>query len=319
MRKVVLRIEDLHSWFYTFKGIVKAVDGVSFQLHEKEVLGLVGESGCGKSVTGLSILNLVPEPGKIVKGNIFLNGDNLLEKTEREMMRIRGEEISMIFQNPLASLNPVFSVGDQLCYIIRLHHKCGKKAAEQLARQMLYKVRLPDIRKILKKYPHEMSGGMLQRVMIAMALSCMPRVLIADEPTTALDVTIQAQILNLMNELKVEFNTGILLITHDLGVVAESCNSVATMYAGKIVEKGTVEDIFNDPLHPYTSALMGSRPQKGSRGALLETIEGSVPNLLDPSPGCGFHPRCRYTMDQCREKSPHLIEKKEGHFVACYR
>ena len=319
MHRAILQIEDLHTYFFTFRGTLRAVDGVSEELRESEILGIVGETGCGKSVTALSAMKLIPAPGKIIKGKVLFEGQNLLKKSDSEMRKIRGKKISMIFQNPLSSLNPVFTIGDQVSYIIGIHQKCGRRESRRRAMDMFHKVQLPDVVKILKKYPHELSGGMLQRIMIAMALSCVPQVLIADEPTTALDVTIQAQILSLISDLRRQINTSILLITHDLGVVAEVCDRVAVMYAGRIVEKGKVKDIFRNPLHPYTRGLMKSIPRRGRQRATLETIDGVVPDLLDPPQGCLFHPRCKVAAAQCRQAQPFLQEKEEGHFVACSR
>ena len=319
MNQIILEIEDLHTYFFTFRGVLKAVDGVSLRLSEREVLGVVGETGCGKSVMATSVMKLVPLPGKIVRGEIIFNGENLIHKTEDEMREIRGRKISMVFQNPLSSLNPVFTIGDQVCHIIRIHQKCGKDEALERTMNIFEKVRLPDPKKVLGKYSHELSGGMLQRVMISMALSCEPQILIADEPTTALDVTIQAQILSLMDDLRSQMNTSILLITHDLGVIAEMCDRVMVMYAGKVMENGSVQDVLRTPLHPYTSALMRAIPEKARRGGILETIEGVVPDLISRTEGCSFHPRCQYRMDKCEELTPCLEEKQEGHFVACHK
>ena len=314
----ILEIRDLKTHFFTYHGVIKAVDGVSLTINREEVLGIVGETGCGKSVTARSILKLIQDPGRIIDGTIHLDGEDILSKSEKEMQHIRGGKVSMIFQNPLSSLNPIFTIGEQVCHIIRIHQGNDKKAARARALEMFSQVRLPNPNRLLKKYPHELSGGQLQRVMIAMALSCEPDLLIADEPTTALDVTIQAQILTLMLRLKEETRTSILLISHDLGVIAELCDKVAIMYAGKIVELASATDIFNRPLHPYTEGLMSSIPGEGKPGDKLETIKGIVPNLIAPPPGCRFHPRCPIAEPVCSRKSPTLTEDQTGHSVACH-
>ena len=314
----ILEIRDLKTHFFTYHGVIKAVDGVSLTINREEVLGIVGETGCGKSITARSILKLIQDPGRIMDGTIHLDGEDILSKSEKEMQHIRGGKVSMIFQNPLSSLNPIFTIGEQVCHIIRIHQGNDKKAARARALEMFSQVRLPNPNRLLKKYPHELSGGQLQRVMIAMALSCEPDLLIADEPTTALDVTIQAQILTLMLRLKEETRTSILLISHDLGVIAELCDKVAIMYAGKIVELASATDIFNRPLHPYTEGLMSSIPGEGKPGDKLETIKGSVPNLIAPPPGCRFHPRCPIAEPVCSRKSPTLTEDQTGHSVACH-
>lgn len=314
----ILEIRDLKTHFFTYHGVIKAVDGVSLTINREEVLGIVGETGCGKSITARSILKLIQDPGRIMDGTIHLDGEDILSKSEKEMQHIRGGKVSMIFQNPLSSLNPIFTIGEQVCHIIRIHQGNDKKAARERALEMFSQVRLPNPNRLLKKYPHELSGGQLQRVMIAMALSCEPDLLIADEPTTALDVTIQAQILTLMLRLKEETRTSILLISHDLGVIAELCDKVAIMYAGKIVELASATDIFNRPLHPYTEGLMSSIPGEGKPGDKLETIKGIVPNLIAPPPGCRFHPRCPIAEPVCSRKSPTLTEDQTGHSVACH-
>ena len=319
MEKPILEIEELKTHFFTYNGVVKAVDGISLKVHKNEVLGIVGESGCGKSVTVRSTMGLVSNPGRIVHGTVLLDGEKLLEKSDAELRQIRGSRMSMIFQNPLSSLNPVFTIGNQVCHVISIHQKKNKPEARQRAMEVFELVRLPDPDRLLKKYPHELSGGMLQRVMIAMALSCEPELLIADEPTTALDVTIQCQILTLMLRLKEDTGTGIILITHDLGVVAETCDRVAVMYAGLIVEKGTVQDTFSGPLHPYTRGLMSSLPgQQKTETDELKTIEGVVPNLVNLPAGCRFHPRCELAEDICRRKMPELLDKGNGRAVACH-
>ncbi len=318
MDQPVLKIRGLKTYFFTYHGVVKAVDGVDLTLGREEVLGVVGETGCGKSVTVRSVLKLIPEPGRIIAGRIRFGGQDLLLKSEKEMRRLRGRRISMIFQNPLSSLNPVFTIGDQVGHIIHIHQEVNKKEARQRAAAMFGLVRLPDPLKLLDKYPHELSGGMLQRVMIAMALSCRPEVLIADEPTTALDVTIQAQILNLMARLKQETQTSILLISHDLGVVAETCDRVVIMYAGLVVEEGPVDQIFSRPGHPYTAGLLASIPGLSEGGEALKTIKGLVPNLINPPPGCRFHPRCPAAAEVCRREKPGLKKRNGGHAVACH-
>lgn len=314
----LLEIKDLKTHFFTYEGTVKAVDGVDLTIGREEVLGIVGETGCGKSVTARSILRLIPEPGRIVSGQIQLLGEDLLLKKEHELEQIRGGKVSMIFQNPLSSLNPIFTIGDQVCHIIRIHQATSPKSARERTLEVFSQVRLPNPVQLLKKYPHQLSGGQLQRVMIAMALSCKPELLIADEPTTALDVTIQAQILTLMHQLKEATRTAILLISHDLGVVAELCDKVAIMYAGKIVEYANATNIFSQPLHPYTEGLMASIPGTGKPGDYLKTIKGLVPNLLSPPEGCRFHPRCPLAEKICSQVSPSLTIKPGGHAVACH-
>jgi len=319
MTKPLLEVSELKTHFFTDDGVVKSVDGVSFSIDKKESFGLVGESGCGKSVTALSIIRLVPyPPGRIVGGNIFLDGEDLVTKSEKEMQKIRGKEISMIFQEPMTSLDPMFTIGHELMEVIMLHQDLDKKQATKKAIDMLKIVGIPEAEKRFKEYPHQLSGGMRQRAMIAMALSCNPKLLIADEPTTALDVTIQAQILRLIEDLKDEFSTAVLLITHDLGVVAETCKNVAVMYAGKIVEQGSVENIFENPLHPYTVGLNNAIPRLDIDKKRLQIIEGNVPDLIDMPPGCKFHPRCPYAMDICRQKEPPLERKESGHLSRCY-
>ncbi len=314
----MLEVRDLRTHFFTYNGVVRAVDGVDLSVEREEIVGIVGETGCGKSVLVRSILKLVREPGRVVSGEILLHGEDILAKSEKEMRDVRGGRISMIFQNPLSSLNPVFTIGNQVGHIIRVHQGVGRKEAEELTIDMFSKVRLPDPDKLPGKYPHELSGGQIQRVMIAMALSCRPELLIADEPTTALDVTIQAQILTLMLRLKEETRTSILFISHDLGVVAEICDRVAIMYAGSIVEIATVEEIFAQPLHPYSEGLMASIPGRGRRGRDLSTIKGVVPNLIDPPPGCRFRPRCVYAEEICEREQPVLIKKEGGRAAACH-
>jgi peptide/nickel transport system ATP-binding protein/oligopeptide transport system ATP-binding protein len=315
-------VKDLHTYFHTYDGVVKAVDGVDFCVRKGEALGLVGESGCGKSVTALSILRLIQQPpGRIVKGQILFDGQNLLDLTQDEMRHIRGNRISMIFQEPMTSLNPVYTIGDQISESIRLHQGLSRTDAMNLSVEMLKKVVIPDPEKRIKEYPHQLSGGMRQRVMIAIALSCGPSLLIADEPTTALDVTIQAQILSLMNQLKDETHASVLLITHDLGVIAKMVQSVAVMYTGKIVEYADVIELFDNPKHPYTLGLMDSIPRMDipvAEDKMLRTIPGVVPSLLDLPPGCPFQARCPEAFDKCARENPSLVERGTGHLVRCW-
>jgi oligopeptide/dipeptide ABC transporter ATP-binding protein len=320
--KPLLEVKGLKTYFYTEDGIVRAVDGVSFEVYPGEVLGLVGESGCGKSVTSLSIMRLIAKPGKVVEGEILLDGENLLTFPEEEMIKVRGNRISMIFQQPQTALNPVFKVGEQLAEVLDVHQDLGKEAGRKRAVALLKMVGVPDPERRAEAYPHELSGGMAQRVMIAMALACVPELLIADEPTTALDVTIQAQILDLMRDLRREMGTSVILITHDLGVVAEMAERVAVMYAGEIVEQTDVNTLFDQPLHPYTQGLIGSIPILGEIKERLDVIPGSVPNLVNLPPGCRFAPRCqarfKYNCTICAEVKPELEEVKPGHFVRCW-
>ena len=374
--KKLLEVKDLRTFFFVEEGVVKAVDGVAFDIYEDEVLGLVGETGCGKSVTALSVLQLVRAPGKIMSGTVLFNGENLLDLTEKEMRELRGNVITMIFQDPLNSLNPVISVGKQISEVFLLHQEKNlkreldtrllerkklieekKKLQEELkeqedrlseeeqaelnskidelkkatvhipnikdvatdwAEKIIKEVGIPDAKGILKRYPHELSGGMRQRVMIAMALSCNPALLIADEPTTALDVTIQAQILDLMKDLKNRFKTSILIITHDLGIIAEVCDRIAVMYSGNIVEYATAEALFKNPRHPYTKGLMGAIPSIEKKNQKLVTIRGMVPNLIYPPSGCRFHPRCDERLEVCDKIKPLLNEIADKYFIACH-
>jgi oligopeptide/dipeptide ABC transporter ATP-binding protein len=316
---IALSVEDLRTYFYTDGGEARAVDGVAFAIPKGKTLALVGESGCGKSMTALSVLRLVPDPpGKIVDGRVLFNGTNLLELTEREMRAVRGNDISMIFQEPTTSLNPVFRVGNQIGAAIRLHRGVSKDEARAQAIDLLDQVGIPAPDKRVDDYPHQMSGGMKQRVMIAMALACDPQVLIADEPTTALDVTIQAQILDLLRRLQDERGMSILLITHDLGVVAENAHEVAIMYAGNIVEQAPVEELFANPQHPYTIGLFKSLPEMNDPESKLHTIEGTVPPATRMPTGCRFHPRCPYAMDACGTNAPPLEAMTNTHSVACW-
>jgi oligopeptide/dipeptide ABC transporter ATP-binding protein len=319
----LLDVRNLKTWFATRRGEVRAVDDVSFTLEQGEVLSLVGESGCGKSVTALSILRLVAPPGRIAGGEILFEGRDLLKLREVEMRAIRGDDIAMIFQDPMTSLNPVFTVGEQIAEAIRLHRKVSKKEAWNQAVEGMRDVAIPAPEARAKSYPHEMSGGMRQRVMIAMALACDPKLLIADEPTTALDVTIQAQILDLLNQLRERRNLALLLITHDLGVVAETADRVAVMYAGRIVEEAPVKELFNRPRHPYTEGLLRAVPRLDESGEArkrrLQTIEGVVPNPLELPPGCRFAPRCQHAMEKCREGEPPLLDLGAGQASRCVR
>jgi oligopeptide/dipeptide ABC transporter ATP-binding protein len=319
--KHLLEVSNLRTHFPTRAGLVRAVDGVSFYLDRGELLGLVGESGCGKSITALSIMRLISPPGKIVGGEIFFDGKDLLKLSNAEMRAIRGDDIAMIFQDPMTSLNPVFTVGEQIAEALRLHRKLARKDARQAAIEAMREVSIPDPARRLDDYPHQLSGGMRQRVMIAMALACNPKLLIADEPTTALDVTIQAQILELLNELRKTRDLAVLLITHDLGVVAEVADRVAVMYTGKIVEESPVNELFARPKHPYTEGLLRSVPKltvadvvKSER---LETIEGVVPSPTDLPPGCHFAPRCPHRMVRCTEGEIPLYDLEGGVSVRC--
>lgn len=314
----LLEVRNLRVEFHTEDGILKAVDGVNLQIKEGETLGLVGESGCGKSVTAFSILQLLPTPpAKYAGGEINFRGDNLLAKNEKELRQVRGNAISMVFQEPMSSLNPIMTIGKQISETIIAHQKKNKQEAREIAIQMLHRVGIPAPETRYDEYPHQMSGGMKQRAMIAMALVCKPQLLIADEPTTALDVTIQAQILELLRELQGEFAMSVLLITHDLGVVAETCDHVAVMYAGKIVEQATVNDLFERPLHPYTQGLFRSLPSLSEKKGTLETIPGAVPNPLDFPSGCRFRTRCPMAQELCKQE-PALRELAPQHFVACH-
>ena len=318
----VLQVEDLQTHFFTPVGTVRAVDGVSYSLRSGETLGVVGESGCGKSVSALSILRLVANPpGRIVGGAIRFDGRNLLDLSEPEMEKVRGNDISMIFQEPMTSLNPLYTVGGQIAEAVALHQGLSKREAWNRAVEMLRRVYIPEPEKRAHAYPHQLSGGMRQRVMIAMALSCNPKVLIADEPTTALDVTIQAQILDLMRELQETTGTAIVLITHDMGVVAENADRVVVMYAGRKVEEAPADELFDRPSHPYTEGLLGSIPHLGAVSAnrtRLNEIKGLVPSLFNLPPGCSFAPRCAKATERCRQESPPLGEHRSNHLVACW-
>ena len=318
----LLQVQDLRTHFHTRHGVARAVDGVDFSIAKGEVLGLVGESGCGKSVTSLSIMQLVPPPGRLESGQILFDGRDLATLSRKELESMRGDAISMIFQQPQSSLNPVFSVGGQISEVFEIHRDYGGEEIEERAIDMLKQVGIPEPEKRMKAYPHEMSGGMAQRVMIAMALACEPELLIADEPTTALDVTIQAQILDLMRALQRDRGTAVLLITHDLGVVAEMADRVAVMYAGEIVEETDVRTLFGDPKHPYTQGLIGSIPVLGQVSDELATIQGTVPSLVNLPTGCRFAPRCQARIDNkleiCTQEQPKLEPVDEGHNVRCW-
>jgi oligopeptide/dipeptide ABC transporter ATP-binding protein len=318
----LLQVKNLKTYFFTEDGVVKAVDGVDFDVRSGEILGLVGESGCGKSVTSFSILQLIDDPGRIVDGEILFKDTDLLKLSEAEMVGMRGNLISMIFQQPQSSLNPVFTVGAQVAEVFQIHKDIKKEEAWGEAVKLLKLVGIPDAERKAKAYPHEMSGGQAQRVMIAMALALKPELLIADEPTTALDVTIQAQILDLILNLRDQIGTSVILITHDLGLIAETADRVAVMYAGQIIEQAEIEPIFDTPMHPYTKGLIASVPILGLVQERLETIPGSVPNLVNMPPGCRFAPRCRprveHELEICNKMEPALNEYQSGHSVRCW-
>ncbi|MDI6755011.1 MAG: ABC transporter ATP-binding protein [Thermodesulfobacteriota bacterium] len=316
----LLTIKDLKIYFHILAGTVRAVDGVSFHIDQGETLGVVGESGCGKSVTAMSLLQLIPmPPGELVEGRAEFEGMDLLRLNPDQIRQVRGNRISMIFQEPMTSLNPVFTIGSQIGEAIQLHQGLNSRQAENKAVEMLDLVGIPDPKRRVREYPHHLSGGMRQRVMIAMALSCNPALLIADEPTTALDVTVQAQILELMLDLQAKINMSIMIITHNLGVIAEVADRVVVMYCGKIVESADVRSIFHDPLHPYTRQLLASVPHLGAEQSRLQEIPGIVPSLYALPPGCDFHPRCEEATEACKIKIPDLLELKPGHLAACER
>ena len=317
----LLEVNNLSTYFFTQDGIVKAVDDISYELEEGEVLGVVGESGCGKSVHALSIMRLVPTPpGRTVAGEVVFEGEDLLNMDDAEMRNIRGNRIAMVFQEPMTSLNPVLTIGRQLTETLELHQGMTGQQARSRAAELLQTVGIPDAERRLVDYPHQFSGGMRQRVMIAMALSCNPRLIIADEPTTALDVTIQAQILELMQELARDFGTAMIIITHNLGVVARYADNVNVMYAGKIIEKGSAEEIYHNPKHPYTLALLNSVPRLDANERIrLDAIEGLPPDLVNLPEGCSFAPRCKYVFEQCIDETPVLSEAAEAHTSACWR
>ena len=318
--ETVLEVEDLRTYFRTRWGTVKAVDGISFDLRRGETLGIVGESGCGKSVTMLSLIRLIPiPPGRIVSGKITLDGEDILQVSENEMAKIRGSKIALIIQDPMTSLNPVFSIGNQVEEAIRIHQDIPKRAVTAKALEVLRKVNIPAAESRVKDYPHQMSGGMRQRVVGAIGISCQPQVLIADEPTTSLDVTIQAQYLKLLKDIQKESDLAIIFITHDFGIVAKMCDRVAVMYAGRIVEHGSVRDIFNHPSHPYTEALLASVPKMDQDVDRLYSIEGQPPPLHDLPVGCAFADRCPVVMDKCRAEYPNKFAVAEGHTASCWK
>src|SRR2546428_12661105 len=314
----LLEVKNLKTYFPTRAGLVRAVDDVSFYIDRGELLGLVGESGCGKSMTALSIMRLIAPPGKIVDGEILFDGQSLLQLSNREMRDVRGNDVAMIFQDPMTSLNPVFTVGEQIAEALRLHRGLSRKDARKAAVDAMREVTIPDPEMRADDYPHQLSGGMRQRVMIAMALACDPKLLIADEPTTALDVTIQAQILELMRALRAELGTAIILITHDLGVIAELADDVIVMYAGQVIERCAAERLFSEPQHPYTIGLLGSIPRLHLEQERLSAIEGFVPDAATPPPGCRFHPRCPFAIAKCRQEVPPLMEITKDHHAACW-
>lgn len=319
MSNLLLDVKNLCTYFYTDEGTVYALDDVDFSIEKGKTLGIVGESGSGKSVTALSIMRLIQSPpGKIVSGEILFEGKDLLKNSKTGMRKVRGNDIAMIFQEPMTSLNPVFTIGNQIMESIMLHQKLNKKEAKEIAIEMLRLVNMSLPEKRINQYPHELSGGMRQRVMIAIALSCNPKLLICDEPTTALDVTVQAQILNLINDLKIKLNTSVMMITHDLGVIAEVSDDVMVMYAGKMMEYSKVKNIFENPLHPYTSALLDSIPVIGKNKERLNVIKGMVPSLSRRPKGCLFNPRCKYAKDICRNEMPQVVDI-EGHKVRCWK
>ncbi|MGP7817360.1 ABC transporter ATP-binding protein [Niallia sp. 01092] len=319
MSNTLVEFKHLKTFFHTEEGTVKAVNDVTFRIREGETVCVVGESGCGKSVTALSLMGLVASPpGEVVNGEILFNGKNLLQASDKEIRRIRGNEVSMIFQEPMSSLNPVMTIGEQIIEPIMEHTLVSKKEAKQKAIKLITSVGIPRAEQIMNAYPHELSGGMLQRIMITIALSCNPKLLIADEPTTALDVTIQAQILDLLRKIKEEHHTSIMLITHDLGVVAEMADYVVVMYAGKIIEEAPVLELFKNPKHPYTQGLLKSKPVFNQRKKRLYSIPGQVPNPVDLGEFCYFHDRCEHCMDICREKQPKLEADENGHKAACW-
>ncbi|MFD1779541.1 ABC transporter ATP-binding protein [Fredinandcohnia salidurans] len=320
MGEKIIEVKGLRTSFFTDEGEIPAVDNIDFHIKEGEILGVVGESGCGKSVTSLSIMGLVPNPpGKVVGGEIIFNGENIIHYSEKKMRQIRGNEIAMIFQEPMTSLNPLFTIGNQMIEGIKIHMKWDKKKSRLKAIEIMKRVGLPRAEELMDEYPHQLSGGMRQRVMIAMAMACNPKLLIADEPTTALDVTIQSQILKLMKELNDEMNTAIMLITHDLGVVAQICERVVVMYAGKIVEEGEVSSIFKNPKHPYTKGLLKSVPDIRNKNERLYSIPGNVPKPGSIKHGCRFAERCEFAFERCSSESPELYKVDDrGHRVRCF-
>ncbi len=317
MPGTLLQISDLQTYFFTEAGVVKAVDGVSVDVKERETIGLVGESGSGKTVTALSALRIVPRPGRIVGGSILFKGEDLLSKSEDEMRKLRGPKMSVVFQDPTTSLNPVYTVSKQLTDIITLHQHVTRVEAEKKALRFLELVGIPEPEKRLKTYPHELSGGMKQRIAIARAISCEPTLLFADEPTTNLDVTIQAQVLELLKQLQKDLGMSMVMITHDMGIIADMAERVTVLYAGKVMETADTETIFTKPKHPYTEALLKAVPSIAQTRE-LEVIPGNIPNLIEPPSGCVFHPRCKYATDICKKEIPPLEKVEEGHYVACH-
>ncbi|HEU0167391.1 MAG TPA: ABC transporter ATP-binding protein [Chloroflexota bacterium] len=316
----MLQVEDLRTYFYTRRGVVKAVDGVSFSLAPGETLGIVGESGSGKTMTALSLLRLVPQPGaKIVGGKVIFEGVDLLQLSDEEMRHYRGSKISMILQDPMASLNPVYTVGEQVAEPLRQHQKLSGKVLWDQVTEALRLLRIPSPRERLKNYPHQMSGGMRQRVVGGIAISCLPKIIIADEPTTALDATIQAQYLALLKDLQRETNVAMIFVSHDMGIVAQMCDKVAVMYAGKIIETAPVRELFHHPRHPYTIGLVNSVPRLDRKVERLQSIEGQPPQLLDLPPGCRFAPRCPLVMDRCRVEEPERVQIGPGQFASCWK
>ncbi len=320
MADPLLKVEDLHTQFFTEDGVVNAVNGVSYDVMPGEILGLVGESGCGKTVSALSILRLIPNPpGKITSGKILFEGEDILKMSENEIRHIRGNKIGMIFQEPMTSLNPVLTIGRQLTETLELHLKMDSQAATQRAIELLEMVGIPEAKGRIKDYPHQFSGGMRQRVMIAMALSCNPKLLLADEPTTALDVTIQAQILELLTRLTRELGTSVIIITHNLGVVARYADRVNVMYAGRVIESASAVELYHNPRHPYTLGLLRSVPRLDqAQKARLDPIEGMPPDLINMGDGCSFQPRCRFAVDRCEKETPPLVDAGSEHIVACW-
>jgi oligopeptide/dipeptide ABC transporter ATP-binding protein len=314
----LLKVEDLYVSFVTYKGLVRAVNGVSFSAKEGEIVGLVGESGCGKTVTSLALLRLISEPPVMIDGKIYYRDENLLKKNKQELKKIRGREISMIFQNPGTALNPVFTIGEQITRVIKMHRQMKQSQAIKEASEILELVGLPHPERILNTYPHQLSGGMKQRIIIGIALSCRASLLIADEPTTALDVTIQAQILKLLLELRAKLNVAIILITHDVGVAAQTCDRILVMYGGSIVESGSTDDILNNPQHPYTKGLLGCLPYQAASVFQLATIPGAVPDMIEMPTGCSFHPRCNSREERCMIEKPPLFNISSKRQCACF-
>ena len=318
MTTSLLKVQDLQLEFKTARGILKALNNITFDVKPREVFGLVGETGCGKTVTGLSVLRLLPKSARITNGSILFNDKDLLKASLKEMEILRGNDIAMIFQDPSSSLNPVFTIGSQMERVIRQHTQVNAQDAKSRAAEMLTEVGLPDVQRMLAAYPHQLSGGQQQRVMIAMALSCNPKLLIADEPTTALDVTIQAQILRLLRDLQEQFEFSVILITHNLGVVAQTCDRLAVLYAGRVAEIGSTADIFNNPQHPYTRGLMNAIPRPGSRGKKMAAIPGTVPSNPGAVVGCPFAPRCEHVFERCKIETPTPFAVSAGHQAACF-